>query len=82
MDSNLNDWIHDDITWCGCECDNVDCYRHVSNRRIKTGIFTMSYLRNTSLCPLKELEEDNKKLEEIVDQIHLMEETLKKHEDI
>ena len=57
MDSNLNDWIHDDITWCGSECDNVDCFRHISNRRMKTGLFSMSLLKDTELCPLNKINE-------------------------
>ena len=56
----LLDWFHDDITWCGSECDNTECFRHLSNRRNKEGYFTMSYLKDTELCPLMNNDENNK----------------------
>lgn len=49
---NIADWIHDDITWCGEECDFTECMRNTKNKRQKTGIFTMSFLKGTDLCPL------------------------------
>ena len=52
----MYNWIHDDITWCGeTECENTSCRRHLNNRRQKEGVFTMSMLKGTELCPLKDL---------------------------
>lgn len=50
----MYEWMHDDICWCGSECDNTECERHLSNRISKTGIYTMAELKNTNYCPLKE----------------------------
>ena len=47
----LADWIRDDITWCGSDCDNKDCFRHPSNRRT-SGPYAMAYLKDTELCQL------------------------------
>ena len=49
--SNFTDWLHDDITWCGSECDNKDCFRNPVHKRT-TGLFSMSLLKGTDLCPL------------------------------
>ena len=51
MDQRTIDWMHDDITWCGNECDNTECFRNQVNRRQKTGYFTMAMLKGTDLCP-------------------------------
>ncbi len=51
VNNNLANWIHDDIAWCGSDCDNKDCFRHPSNRRT-SGPYVMGYLRDTELCPL------------------------------
>ena len=44
-------FFEDDICWCADsnECDNTDCFRHMSNMKI-TGIFTCSSLMNTEYC--------------------------------
>ena len=44
----------DDICWCGNsdECTFTDCFRHMNNRKIKEGIFTMGLLKGTTSCPL------------------------------
>lgn len=50
----MYDWMYDDITWCGeTECKNTSCRRHLNNRRQKEGVFTLSMLKGTELCPLK-----------------------------
>lgn len=50
---NWHTWIDEDICWCGDSdvCDNIDCFRHTYNQP-GPGVYTMSYLRNTELCPL------------------------------
>ena len=52
---NWHTWIDEDICWCGDSdtCDNIDCFRHTYNQS-GPGVYTMSYLRNTELCPLVE----------------------------
>ena len=53
----MYDWMYDDITWCGeTECENTSCRRHLNNRSQKEGMFSMSILKGTGLCPLKDLE--------------------------
>lgn len=48
----LNEWMHDDITWCGNECSYTECERNLANKLIKTGIFSMSLFKGTEMCPL------------------------------
>lgn len=52
-------WLDDDICWCGDSdtCDNIECFRHFYNKT-EAGIFTVSNLKNTELCPLMEEEKD------------------------
>lgn len=51
---DINTWFKDDICWCADshECKNDDCFRHMLNRTQRQGMFTMSHLKNTELCPL------------------------------
>ena len=48
----MYNWIHDDITWCGDECYNIDCERNLSNKLNKDGLFSMALFKNTPTCPL------------------------------
>lgn len=52
-------WIDDDICWCMSECDNTECFRHVTNKHPETKIFTAAYLKDTDVCPLKEKGEND-----------------------
>ena len=61
---NMNmcfDW-KDDICWCADsrDCKNDDCFRHMLNRVSRSGIFTMSHLKYTELCPLIDETEEQK----------------------
>ena len=47
--SKFTDWMHDDITWCGSECDNKDCFRNPVNRRTD-GLFSMAMFKDTPDC--------------------------------
>lgn len=60
--SELYKWLHDDITWCGNECSNLECERNLANKLSKEGLFSMSLFRETETCPLyrKEHEKDGK----------------------
>lgn len=56
--------FEDDICYCGNsdECNNISCFRHMSNRRIKEGIFTTGLLKGTEYCPgFKRKENKNEK---------------------
>ena len=57
--SNLTEWFHDDITWCGNECSHIECERNQANRLQKTGIFSMSLFKWTETCPYYKPEERN-----------------------
>lgn len=48
----MYEWIHDDITWCGDECNNLSCERNLANKLNKDGLFSMAMFRNTPTCPL------------------------------
>lgn len=58
-------WLfEDDICWCynsqlvdELGCNKVECFRHMSNRKNKKGIFTCSYLKDTPDCPYNKTEE-------------------------
>ena len=50
--NNLYEWFFDDITWCGNECYYTECERNMANRLQKTGLFSMSMLKDTEMCPL------------------------------
>lgn len=58
-------WLfEDDICWCynsqlvgELGCNKTKCFRHMSNRRNKEGIFTCSYFKDTPECPYDEVEE-------------------------
>ena len=54
-------WMHDDITWCGNECSNIECERNLANKLTKEGMFSMSLFRNTETCPLYREEQKEKK---------------------
>lgn len=54
-------WLfEDDICWCGNSdsCKNIDCFRHLDNRKVKEGIYTIGLLKDTEFCPLNEREEE------------------------
>lgn len=59
--SNLSDWIHDDITWCGNECYNTACERNMANKLSHEGLFSMALFKGTTTCPLNRLTGNNKK---------------------
>ena len=50
------DNFDDDICWCGNSdtCENKECFRHLDNKKIKEGIYTLGLLKNTIYCPLNE----------------------------
>lgn len=50
-------YFKDDICWCGNskDCNYTECFRHLDNKKTKD-IFTMSYLKDTELCPLTQKE--------------------------
>lgn len=60
MNKEMMDFINDDICWCADshECKNDDCFRHMLNRTQRTGVFTMSHLKYTELCPLRKESEE------------------------
>ena len=54
-------WLfEDDICWCGNSdsCKNTDCFRHLDNRKVKEGIYTIALLKDTEFCPLNERKEE------------------------
>lgn len=58
--NNLYEWLHDDITWCGNECDHTECERNLVNRLSWEGLFSMSMFKGTETCPLNNLTGNNK----------------------
>lgn len=54
-------FFEDDICWCGNsnECNNIDCFRHLNNRKTKEGIFTVGLLKDTEYCPGFKRKENN-----------------------
>ena len=58
--NDFREWLKDDICWCADshECKNDDCFRHMNNRASRVGIFTMSHLMWTELCPMKKESEE------------------------
>ena len=54
--SNLYEWFHDDITWCGNECSNTECERNLANRLTKGGYYSAALFKGTSMCPLTKKE--------------------------
>lgn len=59
---NMLDWMHDDITWCLSECDDVKCCRNLKNKRIKTGLFSAAMLKYTEYCPSYDEEKQPKEV--------------------
>lgn len=57
--SNLYEWFHDDITWCGNECSYIECERNIVNRLSHEGLFSMTMFKDTEICPLNRKDEDN-----------------------
>ena len=57
-DPQFIEWIHDDITWCGNECHNLDCDRNLANRLTKGGLYSAAMFKGTYLCPLTKKEDD------------------------
>lgn len=50
--NDFYDWLHDDITWCAFEdCLHTECFRHLANKRSKTGVFSMADFKETEDCP-------------------------------
>lgn len=54
--SNLYEWFHDDITWCGNECSHTECERNQINMLNKSGLHSYALFKDTETCPLKEKE--------------------------
>ncbi len=50
--SNLYEWFHDDITWCGNECSNIACERNLCNRLMQGGLYSAAMFKDTEMCPL------------------------------
>ena len=50
--SNLYEWFHDDITWCGNECYYTKCERNIANKLQREGLYSMALFKNTEMCPL------------------------------
>ena len=50
--SNLYEWFHDDITWCGNECSYTECERNQTNMLDKTGLHSYALFKDTESCPL------------------------------
>jgi hypothetical protein len=50
--SNLYEWFHDDITWCGNECHYTECERNLANRLMKDGLYSAAMFKDTEMCPL------------------------------
>ena len=46
------DWLHDDITWCCRECDDMDCERNLMNRKMTTGFISMADMFDPFKCPV------------------------------
>lgn len=57
--SNLYEWLHDDITWCGNECSHTECERNIANRLSHEGLFSMSLFKDTETCPLYKKDDKN-----------------------
>lgn len=53
--SNLYEWFHDDITWCGDECSYTECERNLANKLSKTGLYSAAMFKGTEMCPLAKL---------------------------
>ena len=51
-------WFHDDITWCGNECNYTECERNQANMWQKEGFFSCAMFKDTELCALKEKDDD------------------------
>lgn len=44
----------DDICWCANECDNLNCFRNLKNRKrqaVDHDVYTAAYLKDTECCP-------------------------------
>lgn len=52
------EWIHDDITWCGCECSHTECERNLANRLTKGGYYSAAMFIGTEMCPLTKEKKD------------------------
>ena len=50
--SSYLDWLHDDITWCCRECDDMDCERNLMNRKMTTGLILMADMFDPFKCPV------------------------------
>ena len=50
-------FIHDDITWCGSDCDNTECFRHPSNMMVKEGVHSFADFIESKECPVINLKE-------------------------
>ena len=52
--TELEKWMCDDITFCGSECDNTECFRHRANMLTK-GPHSIADFRNTEVCPMNSI---------------------------
>ena len=57
--SDLYEWIHDDITWCGNECYFTKCERNLANKLSKTGMYSAAMFKGTEYCPLTKENDDD-----------------------
>lgn len=46
----------DDITWCGSECKNKQCFRNPANMKDRVGLHSYALFEGTEDCPLNFVE--------------------------
>lgn len=50
--TEIVDWMHDDITWCRrTKCPNKECFRNQVNRRLKAGLISVADMYKEGKCP-------------------------------
>ena len=49
--TEIVDWMHDDITWCRRKCPNKKCFRNQVNRRLKAGLISVADMYKEGKCP-------------------------------
>ena len=47
----MDEWIHDDITWCGNECSHTECERNQINILDRTHWHSYAMFKGTETCP-------------------------------
>ena len=55
----INDWIHDDKTWCvDMSCPLVNCPRNSVNIRNRNRLHSWAVFKNTDECPIYVMEQE------------------------